>query len=365
MKRRSVAITFCFLLSLLCLAAPLRAGLPAYSRATPAVERTEVVVAGRAIAVNAVRIPPDAFRIKVGLAQGRVGATEPLASIAGSHRAVAAINGCFFNAYTHSAIKAPYNHIITEGQLVHVGNRGVTLGFTGRGSGPDGGYRMERLRFQVRGGLDGRWVHPHNWYAYFVNHPVVTSSAATIYTSYWVGGRTPNLGMQVVVRRGIVQTVGRGSHVIPDDGYVLVLSGREQYLAGRFWPGRRADYRLVTEAPGKTFWGQAQEALGCGPRLVEAGSIRVGPVGEGFSHPKIRSMSGARSAVGVTRDGELLLASTSGATIHEMAQVMHALGGHDAMNLDGGASSGLWVGGRYLTTPGRNISHALLVVEGD
>jgi exopolysaccharide biosynthesis protein len=76
-------------------------------------------------------------------------------------------------------------------------------------------------------------------------------------------------------------------------------------------------------------------------------------------------MAGARSAVGVTRDGELLLASASGATIYEMARAMQALGAHDAMNLDGGASSGLWVGGRYLTAPGRSISHSLLVVGVD
>ncbi len=65
--------------------------------------------------------------------------------------------------------------------------------------------------------------------------------------------------------------------------------------------------------------------------------------------------------VGVTRDGRLLLATSSG-TVRQMADVMKALGAWDAMNLDGGASSGLWVQGRYLTTPGRQIGNALLIV---
>ena len=46
-----------------------------------------------------------------------------------------------------------------------------------------------------------------------------------------------------------------------------------------------------------------------------------------------------------------------------MAGVMKALGAYQAMNLDSGASSGLWVRGKYLSTPGRLISNALLMEE--
>lgn len=317
-----------------------------------------MTVAGKTVAVQLVRVPPGAYRIRVGLARGRVGATDPLAAIAGAHGAEAAINGCFFNAYTRDAIKAPYNHIITRGQLVHTGNTGVTLGFDRRGH-----HRMERMRIRVQGSLDANWKHPDNWYAYFLNHPVESANAAILYTSHWVGGQTPDQGIQVVVRRGVVQAVGSGSHAIPPDGFVLVLAGRERYMAGRFRPGRRAAYRLAIEASDRAFWDQAQEALGCGPRLLRAGEVSVDPTGEGFSHPKILSLSGARSAVGATRGGALLLVATSSITIEELARVMQTVGAHDAMNLDGGASSGLWVRGRYLTTPGRDISHALLVLR--
>ena len=40
---------------------------------------------------------------------------------------------------------------------------------------------------------------------------------------------------------------------------------------------------------------------------------------------------------------------------------MKALGCRDAMNLDGGASSGLFHHDAYLTKPGRDIANALLV----
>jgi exopolysaccharide biosynthesis protein len=42
---------------------------------------------------------------------------------------------------------------------------------------------------------------------------------------------------------------------------------------------------------------------------------------------------------------------------------MHSLGAYNAMNLDGGASSGLYYGGRYLTAPGRDLSNALIIYK--
>ncbi|WP_233432483.1 MULTISPECIES: phosphodiester glycosidase family protein [Thermoanaerobacterium] len=39
---------------------------------------------------------------------------------------------------------------------------------------------------------------------------------------------------------------------------------------------------------------------------------------------------------------------------------MKDLGAYDAMNLDGGASSGIYFKGEYLTKPGRDLSNALI-----
>jgi Cft2 family RNA processing exonuclease len=98
------------------------------------------------------------------------------------------------------------------------------------------------------------------------------------------------------------------------------------------------------------------------PTLVKNGVIQCDPMSEGFSSYKILSMSGARSAIGVTRDRTLLMVTCS-CTVEQLAGVMKSLGACDAMNLDGGASSSLWVQGKYLVSPGRNISNALLVLK--
>lgn len=145
-----------------------------------AITEQRLAAHGRTFDVKVVRTPLAAYGVKIGLAGGRVGMTAPVADIASRYRAVAAINGCFFDAYTRATIKPPYHHLITGGDLVHIGNTGTTLDFSRAGD-----VRMDRLRISLLGGLDGQWTHPANWYAYFVNHPLTSTSAATLYTSHW------------------------------------------------------------------------------------------------------------------------------------------------------------------------------------
>lgn len=94
------------------------------------------------------------------------------------------------------------------------------------------------------------------------------------------------------------------------------------------------------------------------------GKVSLDVIGEGFRDPKILKNGGARSALGITRDHRLILLTTGGATIPQLAEIMKQAGAWQAMNLDGGASSGLWAEGKYLTKPGRKLSNALVVRIG-
>ncbi|UQQ36946.1 phosphodiester glycosidase family protein [Paenibacillus polymyxa] len=118
--------------------------------------------------------------------------------------------------------------------------------------------------------------------------------------------------------------------------------------------GSAFEQRLTTQ-------GSVEGALQAGPRLVTNGQVSLNVKAEGFKDPKILTGGGARSALGITRDHKLILLTTSGATIPQLAQMMKQAGAYQAMNLDGGASSGLYYNGSYLTTPGRQISNAIIV----
>ncbi|WP_025695814.1 phosphodiester glycosidase family protein [Paenibacillus durus] len=123
---------------------------------------------------------------------------------------------------------------------------------------------------------------------------------------------------------------------------------------------------LAELVPGGNFMprfqaGEFEGGLQAGPRLVTDGKVSLNVTAEGFRDPKILTGGGARSALGLTRDHKLLLVTSGGATIPQMAQIMKQAGAWQAMNLDGGASSGLYFNGGYLTTPGRLISNAIVI----
>ena len=75
-----------------------------------------------------------------------------------------------------------------------------------------------------------------------------------------------------------------------------------------------------------------------------------------------KDVKGARGAIGVG-DSNLYLAIISNATVEDAAYVMKALGAKDALNLDGGGSSALYLNGSYLVGPGRSLPSAVVLVK--
>lgn len=314
-----------------------------------------VAVGRRRIAATVVRVPLSAYRIQVGLGQGLVACAEPLHAIARRYQATAAINGGYFAAYTRGPRYNPAHTLMTGGAVVHLGNIGTLLYTDGHQA------RMARVTVRLEGSLDGKWTWPDNWYAFWINRQP-TASTITIFDRHW--GRYTGIegGTQVVVAHGRITAIAHTSQRIPDDGFVIYLRGQDALLS-RFRVGRACAYRVVYADPVPAEWEHTREALGCGPRLVTDGRITVDAAGEGFRDPKVLALSTERSLAGITKSGDLLLVTTSG-TIPEMAHLMLKLGAWQAMNLDGGASSGLWVRGSYLRRPGRDLTDALLIIKG-
>jgi hypothetical protein len=319
-----------------------------------------ITIDGHKIRVVAVRLPLKSVHVRVGLARDKVGSTEPLDQLAKRQHAVAAINGCFFDAYTASEIKNPHHTLVSNGKVLHLGGDiGCTMWFA-----KDGGAGIAKLHLKVVGALDGSTGWPNNWYAYWINRNPESQTTAVIFTPEWAQRFTPAGGISVVVRNGVVAATTRAPTEIPEDGFVLYLSGAEERQADRFLVGRRCEYwAVLRDASESALPRQVTEAIGCGPRLLQDGRIVADPAAEGFQHPKILSMACARSAIGLTADQQLVLATSNAATIVQLAKIMRAMGCTDAMNLDGGASSGLWYDGKYLTKPGRAISNSVLILS--
>ncbi len=317
-------------------------------------EHRTLVVSGQPVSVTVVRFSLSRYRIGVSLAGPHVADNAFLLDIAARARALCAINGTFLAAYTGETGE-PYGTLVIQGKVLHLGAVGTRLDVF-----PSGRVRLTREGLQVRGALDGSYGYPANWYAYNINQtPSPGGTGAYLFTPE----RGRSLGfraeMAIVVRQGHVVGLARGQDVsIPPDGFILVLQGREVDVQGwKFGVGRRIEYQVVYNGASL----DALYSLGAGPRLVEAGRVSVNPSAEGFQEAKILSLRKARSAVGFTDAGEVLLVAMDRATVTEAAKVMRTLGAGEAMNLDGGASSGLVCDGAYLVRPGRAVANALVL----
>lgn len=116
--------------------------------------------------------------------------------------------------------------------------------------------------------------------------------------------------------------------------------------AGQGSLGVDAQGRLALAVRPAGDWPEVHEALGAGPFLLRDGEV--------LDHgPKQKTVRHPRTAIGRTADGRVLWLTLDGRTDkaagtshEETARILLALGCREALNLDGGGSSTLWVTGR-------------------
>lgn len=316
----------------------------------------KVKAAGRSFTVQTVSIPKGT-PVTVGLAKKQVGQTATLPSIVKAYGAQAAINGAFFEAY--NGAPDPYGMLLANGKVIHIGRYGTTIGFK-----EDGSAIMDSLQVSLTGKVTDTEGKSRSWYATFINRtPSANASITMLYTPE--RGSTVGFkgGTAVVMEKGIVtKKIPNTNVAIPKNGSVLVFMGNQKSSSDRFTVGSTVEMNYkYTNAAGKEIpWQDVVTAVGAGPRLVKDGKVAVNPASEGFKDTKILNASGARSGIAIMADGSVMLATVSGATIKEWAAVMQKLGAKQAMNLDGGASSGMYAGGKMLTSPGRLLSNTLV-----
>jgi exopolysaccharide biosynthesis protein len=168
---------------------------------------------------------------------------------------------------------------------------------------------------------------------------------------------------------------------IPPGGTVLSGTGEgAEWLGSHARPGSTLAVRTSTD-PGLR---PRTDIVNGGPRLVRDGRTAINAFAEGFHWPenpeffyRFGLRRNPRTLAGVTARGKLLLVTVDGrrpghsvgASFAESAAVMEALGAADAVNLDGGGSTAMTVGGSLMTLPSdptgeRPIADGLLLRAG-
>ncbi len=271
--------------------------------------------------------------------------TAPLVTIAPRWQAVAALNAGFFNRnnqYPLGAVR--YNQEWISGPIL---NRGVV------GWGRQGQVAMDWLSLQQTLFTGGGQSFPIK----AINSGYVGAGIG-LYTPAWGRQYRPILENETVITvvdQRVVQQQGATPNTaipIPPQGYLLAVrsyTAAVQALA----PGTevRVESSLTPD-----HLQPFPEMVGGGPLLIKNRSIVLNADLEEFSQA-FATQAAPRSAIGLTATGQILLVAVHqspagpGPTLAQLAQIMAQLGSVDALNLDGGSSASLYLGGQLINRP--------------
>ncbi|WP_371417564.1 phosphodiester glycosidase family protein [Anabaena sp. UHCC 0187] len=267
--------------------------------------------------------------------------TAPLIQTAQNYLAVAAINGGYFNRNN----RLPLGAIRRDNQWISgpILNRGA-IAWNNNGQ-----FYFGRLT------LTETLITNNNQHLpiLFLNTGYVQRGIAR-YTPAWGNTYTPLADNEtiVVVENNQVtnQLAGGKSGItaipIPQNGYLLTFRSQTPQLP----IGTKVSLTSTTTTPE---FSRYPHIIGAGPLLVQNRQIVLDGLAEKFQ-PTFMKGQAVRSSICTTSTGNLMIAAVhnraggGGPTLAEQAQLMQAMGCVNALNLDGGSSTSLYLGGQLL-----------------
>lgn len=178
-------------------------------------------------------------------------------------------------------------------------------------------------------------------------------------------------GLEIIVRGSKITQIrdGKGSSEIPADGFVISASGKNRAeISDIARIGKKAEiFETANQSP------NAEDIVAGVPQLIKNGKLAITwqeeKAGKDFTesrHP--------RTAVAKLTDGKFLMVTIDGRqpehsigmNLQELAELLLELGATDAMNLDGGGSTMMYLDGKVVNKPSdkdgeRKVSDAILV----
>ncbi|WP_310484660.1 phosphodiester glycosidase family protein [Chamaesiphon sp. VAR_48_metabat_403] len=214
--------------------------------------------------------------------------------------------------------------------------------------------------------------------------PVLALNSAHIqagfsrYTTEWSSTYTPMQANELIftVQQDKVTQITPGNAIgsvnitIPPNGYLLTLRGQIE-LSGSLPIGTNLTLQQQITPPEFDKYAQI---LAAGPWLVRSSQIVLDAKGENFG-VNFSKEAAVRSAIGTNNTGNTLIfavhnrAGGKGPTLGEMAQLVQQMGVVDALNLDGGSSTSLYLGGQLVdraSATAARVHNAIgISIEGD
>jgi exopolysaccharide biosynthesis protein len=292
---------------------------------------------------------------------------ETVSSMAARSGAAAAVNGTFFSQsgrplgvlmINGEAVSYPISDrtalIITEDRDCYIDNVIMNSSFEHNGS-----------KYELTG----------------INEPRDSSKDIILYTKHYGNlTETNKYGLEITVVDGKVTTIRAGNSWIPENGYVLSAGALyAEVLSTQVKIGDDIKTVINLIPYSSSIKGRVVELIGGGPRLLKGGMVYISKYEEKF-RPDVARGRAARTAVGVTADGKLLVVTvdgrprrklkkgegfSTGMSLTELAYFMQSLGATDALNFDGGGSTTMVINGSVVNRPAngyeQSVSNAIVI----
>ncbi|NJK40653.1 MAG: phosphodiester glycosidase family protein [Acaryochloridaceae cyanobacterium SU_2_1] len=275
-----------------------------------------------------------------GNQNGLVG-IDPLSTIAQRNQATAAINAGFFNRNNQT----PLGALRRNGAWISspILNRGVLAW------NPQGQVQVGRISLQQN--LTTATGQRLALVSLDSGYP---QKGIARYTPTWGSSYTPLLKTEKIITvvgdrvNSVQSSTSATAFAIPKNGYLLVARSFDTDTV--LSPGSQIQIQTTT-TPNN--FNAFPNILGAGPLLIADGRVVLNAISEQF-RPPFDIDPAPRSAIGQSSKGTILLAvahnrlNGPGPTLSEWAAIMQQLGSVNALNLDGGASTSLYLGGELL-----------------
>lgn len=310
---------------------------------------------GRPVRINIVEIDlklAEDFELKPALSStsNNLRSRRTITTIAKNTNSIVAVNGTYFKPQTG----VPLGTLMIDGKVYTgpVYDR-VAMGIF------DNGFDMARVQFDsvLEGSKNS--VKVDN-----INQPRMLSTHVIAYSNDW--GKTspssPKYGFQIALKDNKVVGASYSSLAIPEGGYVIV--GPAKLLRPLAF-----EKKVKLKIGISPDWKNVKHIISGGPYLVKDSKVFVDMTAQ-----KLGSVGGKnpRTAIGYTKDNEMIMVtvdgregSSVGMTLTQLAGFMKSLGCINAMNLDGGGSTVMFVNGRVVNKPqvrgGITLSNALVL----
>lgn len=308
---------------------------------------------GRPVRINIVEINQKVaqdYEIKPAIASNKLAGKKSVRTIAQNTNSIVAINGGYFKPQTG----VPLGTLMID-KKIYTGpiyNRSALGIFKN-------GYDIGRVELNAKITGNNHEIKIDN-----INQPRMLSSYILAYTRDWgeYAPASPQYGVQLRIEENKITAASANPLSIPENGYVIV--GPKSKL-GKLFGAAKVKVEINTNPK----WENVEHIISGGPYLVRNGEIFVDMTAQ-----KLQSIGGRnpRTAIGYTKDNDLILitadgreGSSIGLTLMELANLMKSLGCTNAINLDGGGSTVMYVKGQIVNKPqqqgGIALSNALVI----